>query len=254
MKSDDLKYETLDLCVRRAISDIGGGLERYEQFLLWAVEGFNDLNFDMLRENKTDKLTVGNQLTVDFPDDYVSWLRLGVEHAGWMINMTRDENIANLMCCEDDSEYVLPITAQQDFQWDTYATRINSHGEDLGRQFGVSKKENGLGFFRENRRLRKFQLNTTRFKKGDKVYIEYVASVSCAGPKTVVNGYAAKLIKLYIQWQRIENNDKYSTNKAARAEDLYWREHTRVADRLMDWDIAELMQATADNTNVLKYS
>jgi hypothetical protein len=253
MKSDTPKYENIDLCVRRAIQDIGGGMERYEQFLLWAIEGLNDLNFDMMRESKTKKLEVTSKMTVEFPKDYISWVRIGVVHKGWVVNLTRDEGIANKICCGDDSEeYIMP--RDSNFGWNEYGTRINSHGEYTGREFGVGKKPNDLGFFRENRRLRHFALNTHRFVKGDKIYIEYVASMSCAGPNTVVNGYLAKLIKLYVHWQRKENSDKYTDRQAARSEDLYWREHGRAADRLMDWDINELLQATADNTNTLKYS
>jgi hypothetical protein len=246
-------FATLDSCVRAALMDIGAGMERYEQFLHWCIEGFNDLHFDVLKEIKTVELEMTPWKAIEWPSDYVDWVLIGRRIGGQIAVFTNDNNIALAHDYETDDDLdPLPndtlvmteeecvVTSQKYWFFNS-----NSHGEDTGGLFGLAVKDNGLGYYRINKQRREIQFNPL-VTRGS-IYLEYISNGYDPCSKTTVNLYAAKLLKLYIHWQRLLYARSSTGAQKQEAERLYWDEFRRVADRLSDLTIEDVLEVSRNS-------
>lgn len=241
---------TLDQVVRMALKDIEAGLERYEQFLMWAQGGYSDFRMDLSREIKTVELDLTAWKAIEWPEDYVDWTLIGVRQNGRMYVFSNDEEIP-LFFDKDDAdvpEANVEFADDADFSEASDVTynfrNYNSRGQDLGRLFGLAAKNNGVGYYRVNRERREIQINPIMHVT--KVYLEYIADSHSPTKATIVPLYAVEMIKQYIHWKRIYFS-KQSTEVAKReAERLYFNEFYRVVDRMDDTTIADIVEAAVD--------
>jgi hypothetical protein len=256
-------FDSLDTVTKGALMDINEDMSRYEQFLYWAQEGYRDLKFDVAREVKTISADLTPYMAIKFPDDYIDWVKIGVNQDGAMMTFTHDPRIINHEKNVDPMQAPIPFSeGEGDIQFSSlqitdasfYSTNyVSQYGEDLGRRFGEKVKHNGLGYFRVNRARKEIQLNTVFISNTDQVYLEYIADCEDVTKETFVNPYLARVLKLYIHWQRKENNDRLSGSEKARAEDQYWREFNRVKARMYSWNLEDIMDYSRDGTYPVKY-
>ncbi|HDZ26202.1 hypothetical protein LCGC14_1022950 [marine sediment metagenome] len=250
--------QTLDYCTRSALFDISAGMERYEQFLHWAIEGYRDFHFDLAKEIRVKEIDMLPYKAIDFPDDYVDWVKVGIRCGDIVKTFTHEENmpwIWDQKECEKQahevcnlSDATLDNTAGGWYFYNTY----NSRGQDQGRLFGLGIKDNGLGYFSISREFKQFQFSI-KVASGSKIYLEYIADGIKPCAVTVVNIYAAKLIKLYVHWMRIKFNRSSPKWRIDQAEKYYWDEFDRVGERLLDLTYEDVLQASRDGYMLAPY-
>jgi len=248
---------TLDSIVRSALMDIGAGMERYEQFKHWAIEGFRDFHFDVARNIKTTQLdlTAWKAADLDLIPDYVDWAMIGVRINGELRAFVNNENLAlyfddantdgfpDIQPTDDDS-YVYDPTDQANRSGYWFAG-LNSHGEDTGQMFGLAVKDNGIGFFRINKQRNEIQFNPA-LSGATKIYLEYLSDGFDPGAVTMVNIYAAKLIKLYVHWQRLKFNKSSNMNQIEGARKDYYNEMFVVQSRVNPITVDDVLEAARD--------
>ena len=242
--------QTLDQITRRAIHDISAGMERYEQFLGWAIEGHGELHMDMLREIKIVELNLTPWKAIQWPDDYMDFVLIGVRTGGQIAVFTNDQNLALAYDYETDDDLdplpndtFIPPNGQAEIALTStryWFLNQNIHGEDTGGVFGLAVKDNGLGYYRVNRPRREIQLSPK--VDAGKAYLEYIANGYKPCKKTTVNLYAAKAIKTYIHWQRCLFSTKNKAD-AATFERLFGNEVYKLIDRMFDLSIDDVLEA-----------
>lgn len=247
-------FVTLDSIVRSALMDIGESMHRYEQFKHWAIEAYRDFHFDLSQEVKTAYLPLTAWKAVELPVDYVDFVMIGVNINGDIRVFTNDDRIALpdeaiIDGDPDDAEEEgdLPLTTTQRM----YFYNITSRGEDAGQLYGLLAKNNGVGYYKFNKERREIQFSP-HINGDTTVYLEYISDGIDPCEKTVVNVYAAKLIKLYIHWQR-HSFAKSSTHADKNlAEKTYWNEFNRVRSRMEPITIADVLEVARDGYKLVQ--
>lgn len=248
-------FVTLDSIIRSALMDIGESIHRYEQFKHWAIEGYRDFHFDLAQEIKTAYLPLTAWKAVELPIDYVDFVMIGVSINGDIRVFTNDDRIALpdeaiIDGDPDDAEEGgdLPLTNTTER---VYFYNVNSRGEDAGQLYGLLAKNNGVGYYKMNKERREIQFSP--HVNGDTtIYLEYISDGINPCEKTVVNIYAAKLIKLYIHWQR-HSFAKSSTHADKReAKDNYWNEFYKVQNRIQKVTVADVLEVARDGYRLVQ--
>jgi len=251
---------TVDQIVNSALTDISAGDERYEQFLHWAIEGYRDFIMDVSQEVKTVELSLTDWKAIEYPDDYIDWALIGIRCGEMVKVLTNDNNLAlthtldptddnnptanTALCSIDDVDtdptrlYYFYFQPTSTYYW---ANTLNNKGQDQGKLWGLGVKDNGLGYYSDNKERREIQLSV-RLNADTKIYLQYVADGYDPCNQTSVNLYAAKLLKYYIHMERV-NFSKASKSDKKVESDRYWDEHARVVQRIAPLTIDDVLEA-----------
>lgn len=243
-------FVTLDSCIRSAIMDIGDSMHRYEQFRHWAIEGYRDFKFDMSLEVKTIQLPLTAWKAIELPVDFVDWAIIGVVINHEIRAFTNDERISLYHADEEpdgdpdarEGDNSLPVTADNSKVW---FWPFTSTGEDTGQLYGLTVKDNGQGYFKMNRERREIQFNPS-IDGNTQIYLEYIADGFNPCEATVVNVYAAKLIKLYIHWQRLKYSRSATLWQIREAKQDYQNEWDKVQNRLFKITVEDVLECARD--------
>lgn len=248
-------FVPLDQCIRNAIMDIGAGMERYEQFKKWALDGYREFHFDLAQEVKTAYLPLTAWKAVELPIDYVDFVMIGVNTNGDIRVFTNDDRIAlpdeaivdgDPDDAEEEGDLPLTSTGQR-----VYFYNVNSRGEDAGQLYGMLVKNNGVGYYKMNPERREIQFSP-HVNSGTTIYLEYISDGINPCEKTVVNVYAAKLIELYIHWQR-HSFAKSSTHADKKeAKDNYWNQFYKVQNRIQKITAADVLEVARDGYKLVQ--
>lgn len=257
-QNKQLGYVTLDSIVRSALADIGEGMSRYEQFKHYAIEGHREFHFDLSQEIKTTQLSLTAWKAIELPPDYVDWVIIGVVINNQIAAFTRDEKIS---LYHDDSDPLdgFPDARTGDNSYPSYdlsserlylAPPTSKYGEDPGQLYGLTVKSNGVGYFKENRQRREIQFNTN-IDGSTKVYLEYISDGYNPCESTVVNLYAAKLIKLYIHWMRTKFAKSSTLWQIQLAEKDYWNQFYKVQNRIQKVTIDDVLECARNGYKLI---
>lgn len=246
---------TLDSVVRSALMDLGLGLERYEVFKHWAIEGFRDWHFGLSQEIKTAKLELTAWKSIEIPVDYVDWVKIGVLNSdGRIMLFTHDDRIG--IHHEDTDGYPEDVTSTETLPEPTVDANVDelplwNYG-DSGQLFGLVAKSNSVGYYKFNPQRREIQFAPS-IKSDTVVYLEYISDGIDPCAKTVVNVYAAKLLKLYIHWQRVKFARSSSMAEKEMARRDYYVEHGVVQSRLSPVTVEDVLEASRNGYRLTPY-
>lgn len=253
-------FVTLDSIVRSAIMDLGAGMERYEQFKHWAIEGYRDFHFDMAQEVKTVQLSLTAWKAIELPIDYVDWARIGVVVNEMVDVFTNDQRISLYRPDANEDGVIDPVvspTTTTDPQTLVPGPIVfwglrSSSGEDPGQLYGLLAKDNGVGRYKINRERREIQFDPS-VASDTLIYLEYISDGIDPCNQTVVTLYAAKLIKLYIHWQRHRFAKSSTGAQVKSAEQGYWNEHYKVQNRIQKITVDDVLEVVRDAYTLAKF-
>jgi len=242
---------SIDSIVRSALMDINESMSRYEQFKHWSLEGYRKFHFSIAKEIKTVKLPLTAWKAIQLPIDFVDWAMIGVVVNNKIEVMTNDNRISLYHPDEDPLDGDPDDrTAPTDEQSTYYFYNTTSRGEDAGQLYGLTVKDNGQGYFKMNKERREIQLSP--HVDGDtEIYLEYIADSYDPCEKTMVNVLAARLIKLFIHWQRHEFAKSSTGMEKERAKDMYEKELYKVQSRLSELTVADVLEAAKDGYRLI---
>jgi hypothetical protein len=260
VKRDDRQrgVVTLDSIVRSALMDLGENESRYEQFRHWAIAGYREFHFDLAQEIKTVKLTLSAWKAVELPIDYVDWVKIGyVNSAGAIVLFTHDDRIN--IHHEDEDGYPEDVTSTEtlpeptDSLSDQQMPFWGFGGEgDAGKLFGLVSKSNGAGYYKFNPQRREIQFAPS-IKSDTVVYLEYISDGINPCESTVVNLMAARLIQLFIHWQRVKFAKSSNMAQIAMAKQDYQNEYNRVQDRLCKITVEDVLECARNGYRLTPY-
>jgi len=250
-------FQSLDQCIRSAIMDISAGLERYEQFKHWAIEGYRELHFDLIQEVKTVQLPLTAWKAVEWPVDFVDWAMIGVVINNNIQCFTNDERISLFREDADEDGVIdelvapaeLPVgDVPTDRLW--FYNQLNSNGEYKGGAFGLTVKSNGVGYYKMNRERKEIQFSPT-VDSDTLIYLEYISDGYNPKVSTTVNMYAAKLVKLYIHWMRLNYSVSATIAQKEEAKRMYYVEYGKVQNRLNPITVADVLECARDGYRLI---
>ena len=178
----------------------------YKRLMQLAIEGFSNLNIFYSPSIKTEYITVSDINTIDVPEDYVDYIRIGVIYDGSIWTLTKNDNIPllrSVSCGEDVGDTDNQISPSQQFNWHySFAGGTN------------------VGMYRYDPEYRRIVLSGDMM--GQLAVLEYISSgVSCSG-MTWVPREAGDVIKEYVYWKSIQRTDAAVSQKELAMRNYYF--------------------------------
>ena len=207
-------YTTLDKVVRGLIIEQGKNSENeYQRFAQLGIFGLKELSFDTLRQIKTKKITVKSNGSVDLPDDYVTYLKIG-KHGN-------DDRVHWLAL---DSKRYLGTDSKSNTssgETDDYAYVFRNYllNGERGQMYGLGGGNNANGYYREDK-----DNNTILFSSGnvgDEIVLEYISDgiTGLSSDQIRVHVFSEEALRSFIHWksiQRKRNIPQYEKEGARR--------------------------------------
>ena len=252
-------YATIDQITRGICHELGEGVERYEQYLHWALKAHGDWHMDQAREVKTVICELNSYKAIAWPVDYVDWTKVGIKCNNQILTFVNDDFMSFPM--DKDADNVpdvdpecVEITDETDITTNGWAINgqgyyyynlFNEKGQDQGKLWGLTAKDNYMGYFRVNSEREEIQFRS-RFTNLTQVYLEYISDGYEPCKETLVHPYAASLIAYFVHWQRLKHTKPYIRGQVNDAKGDYWEEHDRVNGRQFNLTVEDILDAHRD--------
>jgi hypothetical protein len=200
---------TLQTIVDEVMNDLNE-TSRYDfkRYLQWAIRGFNKLNMLHLNTVETYVSRVSSINTIDLPDDYIDYYRIGYVYDSYIYEITRNDDITMVMtesCGEEVADTnltdAMPIV---NLTW-----------------IGAPNRTFDVGEFRYDR------ANNRLILKGQytdvDIVVEYKSSGVRLDGRTYIPLIAKETLIAFVHWQRTEF-DGESDVKVLRAKQRFQEE------------------------------
>lgn len=219
-------YTTLDQVVREACMETDDhGMHNYNKFMLWAMEGLQEMRIDDFQEIKSILVTTTTIATVPFPVDMVKWTKIG-EVSGDRIKVFTINN--SIMLNHKTDCGVEQNNAQ--YKSATYIDLSRQAEESVkgylfygygtsGAIYGYGNGTQGDGQFRVDKSRREFQFSSQYASKD--IVLEYVSSGLNPSGQSYIEESIRKAVKEYIFWWKTERDRSASGGEKDRAKYLY---------------------------------
>lgn len=237
-----------------------------------ALRGIREMGFDMSKKIRSLKLTVSATNTIELPDDFVDWSKVGVVGSdGIVYVLGENKNVNYSQAYEDGSGNKVGTAAEAyDSDGDGVYDRIDSKGatnsgspaasDDITQGFDsyifrnyVYGATNGLygiggghyyGTFRVNLDQNRIELETNQ-DIGEAV-IEYVAD-EARSKNPSVHVYLEEALMSYMYYKIIERKASVPANEKARARQEYYNERRKANARIKSFTKEEALKTIRKN-------
>ena len=228
MSRDTRGYVNLDYVVQSVMVSLKqSSFHNYQRLLHFTAEGFTELNMFTMNNIKVAYLPVNSNLTVDLPEDFISYVKIGIEIGGRVWTLGLDSNIAlprkvdkcgntlaQVISCSNDSD-ISSVSPLGGFLFAAHYRNGNYVGELYGMGGGFNVAYYTLDMERR-------QIVLTSDVPQSEIILEYRSSGVMADGSSVVPRQAVKALKAYVLWQLIENDPRVPMNLKQRNEQQYY--------------------------------
>jgi len=209
-----MKYTiTLQSIVADAMSDQDRSMSSFMKYLQWAIRGYRDLNINYSMSIKTHMAYPTSKNTINLPDDYVSYNRIGLVRNGKIYTLSQNSEIVLPMDFVDGQEVV-------------NQGMTDSTNPGYFRWTQVPQETFNIGFYREDVENHRIILQGSL--TGEKVIVEYVSNGLSSTHPVYVPDYAREPLIAYLHWQRELGIDNYT---AARERERIYND---AVDKMLD--------------------
>lgn len=231
-----------------------------------ALRGIREMGFDILKTVSSIKLPVASNSTVDLPDDYVDWVKIGVVgENGIVYALGENKNLnysrayltdafGNNVDSDNDGVYDRvdsksatasgsPSVDLIDGAFDSYIFRNYALDGSYGALYGVGGGHM-YGDFRVNLDQNRIELSTNNGIT--EVVIEYVRDEArSANPS--VHVYAEQALMAYVYYKAVERKSSVPANEKARARSEYYNEYRKANARMNSITKDEILRTIRKN-------
>lgn len=220
-----MQTTTIDSIVRSTLASVQLPVHYYLLFLHFGLKGLNELNFDVMGNVKTVRLYTDDTHRIALPEDYLAWIKVGIEKDQYVQVMTANDSLNSLHNYDSNgAEIPYPknkpsLKGEGAYYFGNY---INEYGEMLGGFYGFGDSAPSTQF-KEIPESGEIQLDSS-FGDNEKIYLEYLAHQS-ASAASLIHPYMADVIENYILWKYKKNSRLYGLGEARDAEKDYNTSH-----------------------------
>lgn len=233
-----------------------------------ALRGLRELGFDMNKVIRSIKLLVNlSNNTVDLPEDYVDWTKIGVVSDGGIIYVLGEnkninysqsylyDSLGNKADYDNDGVYDRAdskgatnsgspsVDSSIEEGMESFVFRNYVYGNDYGGIYGIGGGHT-YGQFRVNLDQNRIELENNN--NINEVVMEYVADEArSSNPR--VHVYAEEALRAYIYYRMVERKSSVPANEKARARQEYYNERRIANARMKSFSKDELMRTIRKN-------
>jgi hypothetical protein len=264
MKGSSAIYRPLSEIIDEALLDSQDGIHWRERYTRWAIKYAEEIFQDgWCPQIKTIEVEVKPWKAIQLPADCYDWIFVGVRNGHDVMTFIHDRTIATVF--DKDEEGLKEANATPEYQdgfvpdptlSDTVVpfynliNNFNELGENRGQLYGLLVKENGLGYFTENKNK---DVSEIQFKfnlaSGTKVYLMYITTGFEPNGETMIHPDYAEYIVAGIHRERqSKSRDK---SGLAWTEKEFERQQLRMLDKKWIYsteDITEYIKSGYSST------
>jgi len=204
-------YKNLDYVVKSFLSEIGETtLHNYERVLQIVIRGYNEMNLYSLPAIKVVYLTVGDNLTVDLPSDYLHYTKIGVNIAGRFVTLGLNKEIVIPKALDACGEALNTGDTTSDYSdyWTEgyyYAPHFRG-GQYVGEQFSAGGGFSRYGYYRIDEQNHQIALSSV--VAGSQIILEYKSNgMDCEGG-TLIPVVAIEPLIEWVHWRMAKANPR----------------------------------------------
>ncbi len=250
-------YYTVDSVVKNALTDIGETTTHlYQLFLKFALDGLREQQIEFSREIKTVKLRMNDYQSVDLPEDYVDYIKIGIQVGERIFTMGVQNDIAlhnDVDSCGNPIKNLpqAPFdTAPNGINFDNYGgywfnnftdTNIGGQG-NTGRLFAFGGGIPSRGLYRIDRERRQIRFDDSVHRAD--IYMEYISDGFNPTDATLVNPLCYEYLRCYIHNRRVEGNDNASQALKYEKGQNLWYAKKAAAGRLGELTVQDIINSS----------
>lgn len=240
----------LEKVVRELLIETGRTEHRFVQALQLGISCLRELEFDVTGSPVIKELPVSDLDTVDLPDDYLNYIRIGfVNKYGYFQELGRNNDIPLNRSLDDcgkrkkqkkadlDTDY----TVNASFSGTEYGSVHFRNNENVGRYYGLGGGNNVNGGFKIDKNYHQIQLDC--YEGGDTITLEYLADPNKTNGEFEVHPFAVETVKAWIDWKLSENNANISAGVSERKRQLYGNNKKMLRSRIASMSVQDMLQA-----------
>ena len=228
----------------------------------YALRGIREMGFDIMKRVKSLKLSINqDNSTVELPDDFVDYTKIGVVGGDGLIYVfgeNKNQNIAmqyvtdaakNPIDSNDDGVYDREDAkfigngrgSLSDFE--SYTFRNFLYEGNIGRAYGIGGGQYS-GEFRINYEQNRIELYST--SQYDEVVIEYIAD-EARSENPSIHIYAENALRSYVYYKLVERKANVPMGEKMRARQEYYNERRLANARLKSFTKEEALKTIRKN-------
>jgi len=194
------------------------------------MNGMKELNFDVAGGVKTVELIVdSNTLTVNLPNDYVKYTKIGVRG--------KDGDVHPLGLRNDKA---LISTAANDTA--SNDDELNPSYSEYSQKYGVGGGNNANGYYRVD--LENSTIQFTSSLSGKKIILEYISNsfIHPTEGDVVVHEFMADAMRAYIYWKSIHRKRGADAGEKTSAQADWYNQKRLARARMLSFTKQEALQ------------
>ncbi len=200
---------TLLTIVHEWLAENGKSESQRDRIYTIAISGLRELHLDVNGIIKTAELCVNDNDTVDLPNDFINYRKIGILGGDGQIHCLGKDNAISLQpACGVEGRR--KVRAGSDYLYNNSPFLGAFYGFTLnnGGVFGIGGGNNVLGYYRIDKKTNQIWLTNLRYSAKQSIIIEYIGDIETVDGDFVVSSYAIQTIKSWIDWKYKGGEDK----------------------------------------------
>lgn len=242
-----MKTASIDSIVRNYLFDKELPIHYYVRCLNYALNCAQELSYDTLPTIKSAKLQINEFGEATIPDDYVDYIKVGVEFGQYIVPLIYRPSI-NRLPNLNDQDVQIPYPeegSQEDFGlseiWNYAISDSSGYGYSIyGVGHGV--ESDVFNVIPERNVFQVYSGSTN----GSYIHLQYLGFDETTATSTI-SKYAESTIKAYINWQMAERVDRTPVSEKMRLSKAYYNQLRILRGRLNPLDKETILRIIRRN-------
>jgi len=240
----------LEKVVREFLIESGRTEHRFAQALQFGISCLRELQFDVTGSPVIKILPVNSDDTVDLPNDYLNYIRIGYTDPYGVfkpLGVNNDIALNRTLtdCGTPGQRRTIEDTTEDAYPWVPYPLEYYSahyrNGENIGRYYGAGGGNNVRGGFRIDKNYSQIQLQN--YRGGDTLTLEYLADPNKSEGNFDVHPFAVETVKSWIDWKMNFSNPNVALSFSEQKRLLYSRNKKLLFSRMSSISVQDMLQA-----------
>lgn len=214
----------LDTVIKEHLIEIGdSNFSRYARTMQFAISTLRELNMDVSGTITSAELPITDRDTVNYPPDYINYVRIGVCCGDEIIALGLNENkclAPKKDNCGDDIQKKRDGDSWGGFfmGWDGIADHYKN-GENVGRFFGLGGGNSPVGTYTPDDTNREFHISCNRERTH--IVLEYIADIKTIDGHFQVHPFIIETLKAGIYYRSLQRNSSKNIGEKQLAKNDY---------------------------------
>jgi len=240
------QFFTASAATYAVLADLRYGVERFDDFHKWCLDGVRDMSFSGNYQFHTAEFEMLPWKAIYYPEDMVDWGVIGFRCGDQVKAFIKDDRIPlvrDTVNCEPQPFSNCTIDQCADIG---LGIPFYDGGYVGGNHYYGRVCTGAAGYFTADDKNRIFTF-TKLVTNVSKVYLQWIGDGINADGRTIIHPYFFKPLQYFIHWQRKLFDKNFSQGERDAAEALYNKSFDKAMVQKMDLSVDDIMDILRRN-------